>query len=463
MILRPVRARLRSERSGSVPIMTAALIVPMLLTVGGAVDLGLYEHGRIALQDALDRGVLAAAALKQTEDATAVVKSYLKTIPHGEKVVLDVQETRTLNSRKVTATASLPYSTVFLGLIGSNTLDLQAKSTAEDQRRSFEISMVLDISGSMQDNGGIGQLRPAAKDFLDTVLTKDTKDTTSISIVPFAGQVNVGKSLFEYVVSKDYTKRPLPYYQPHDYSYCFDLLPQDFAAGLPSFVDRMQTPHFSYYNIRAAAKKPWWCADGAPITYMTNDIAKLKAGVDALYPYDGTGTAYGMKWAELLLNPSMRPILSAVANKPDVAIPASFRARPVAFDDKDTLKFIVLMTDGQIGFQPRPTLKAYQEIEPKKLYVVTGDNIDRKDMNMTSPAPAYSEGQAKNHYEQVCSYAKSEGITIFTIAFKVTDAVAATIAQCASKPAYAYKVDGLDMGQAFKSIAATMQKIRITE
>ncbi|WP_019994574.1 TadE/TadG family type IV pilus assembly protein [Aureimonas ureilytica] len=450
------------------PIMTAALIVPMLLTVGGAVDLGLYEHGRIALQDALDRGVLAAAAMKQTEDATAVVKSYLKTIPNGEKVTLDVQETRTLNSRKVTATASLPYSTVFLGLIGSSNLDLKAKSTAEDQRRSFEISMVLDISGSMQDNGGIGQLRPAAKDFLDTVLTKDTKDTTSISIVPFAGQVNVGKSLFEHVVSQEYTRRPLPYPKRHDYSYCFDLLPQDFAAGLPSFVDREQTPHFSYYNINASAKKPWWCADGAPITYMTNDIAKLKAGVDALYPYDGTGTAYGMKWAELLLNPSMRPILSAVANKADVSIPASFRARPVAFDDKDTLKFIVLMTDGQIGFQPRPTDKAYSEILPKfpnkrESYVVTGDNISGWGMYVTSPAPAYSEGQAKSHYEQVCSYAKSEGITIFTIAFKVSDDTAATIARCASKPAYAYKVDGLDMGQAFKSIAATMQKIRITE
>lgn len=463
MVLGPMRARLRSERGGNVSIMTAALLVPMLVTIGGAVDLGLYEHGRIALQDALDRGVLAAAALKQTEDPTAVVRSYLKTVPHGDKAELDVEETRTLNTRKVTATASLPYSTVFLGLIGSNDIALQARSTAEDKRQSLEISMVLDISGSMQDNGGMVQLRPAAKAFLDTVINKDTKDTTSVSIVPFAGQVSVGQKAFDYLVSREYTGRRVDYVHRHTLSYCFDLLPADFSAGLPSLVDRVQTPHFTFYNYGSSVKKPWWCPDGATITYMTNDLAKLKAGIDALYPYDGTGTAYGMKWGELLLNPAMRPVLNAFASKGIAPIPSSFSNRPVAFSDPETLKFIVLMTDGQIGFQPRPTDKAYKEIGPKKLYVVTDGNISPKDMSTTSPAPAYSEGEARAQYKQVCDYAKAQGITIFTIAFKVTDAVAANIAQCASKQAYAYKVDGLDMGQAFASIAATMQKIRITE
>jgi hypothetical protein len=351
-------------------------------------------------------------------------------------------------------------------------MNVGAKATAEDKRQSMEISMVLDISGSMQDNGGMQQLRPAAKAFLETVVNKDTKDTTSVSLVPFAGQVNVGEKAFDYLVGRDYTKRLLPYRSSdrHRLSFCFDFLPADFSAGLPSFVDRVQTPHFSFYNIGSTTKQPWWCPDKATITYPTNDLTKLKAGIDALDPYDGTGTAFGMKWGELLLNPSMRPVLSAFAAKGIASIPANFSDRPAAFDDEDTMKFIVLMTDGQIGFQPRPTTDAYSSIGPKKPFVVTEKNISDSGMNTTAfrlnyteMQPAYSDGEAKAQYKQVCDYAKAQGITIFTIAFKVTDAVAANIAQCATKQAYAYKVDGLDMAQAFASIAATMQKIRITE
>jgi Flp pilus assembly protein TadG len=451
-----------------VPILVAALTIPMLLLVGGAVDFGMHEHGRIALQDALDRGVLAAASLKQTEDPTAVVKSYLKSVPNADRIELDVKETRSLNARKVTATANLPYQTAFLGLANTPILNVAAKSTAEDQRKSFEISMVLDISGSMQDNGGIQQLRPAAKDFVDTVLNKDTKDTTSINLVPFAGQVNVGEKAFKYLVSPEYTKRLLPiYFMRHEKSYCFDLMPADFGAVLPSFVDREQTPHFSYNNIASKTKRPWWCPDRATITYMSNDAAKLKAGIDAFDPYDGTGTAYGMKWGELLLNPSMRPALNALAAKGIASIPASFSNRPVAFDDPDTLKFIVLMTDGEIGEQRRAKVEAYDKDKSNPLritYLRESKNLrDDKGLTYNTPAPAYTSPQASAQYQQVCKYAKAQGITIFTIAFKVKADIAATIAQCASKPAYAYKVDGLDMGKAFASIAATMQKIRITE
>jgi hypothetical protein len=329
--------------------------------------------------------------------------------------------------------------------------------------------MVLDISGSMYDNGGINQLKPAAKSFLDIVLKDDLRPVTSVNIIPFAGTVNLGYEAFNaisgfvldpsmppgqakkgdvctHAPNSPYTKRH------HCYSSCFEMSASDFQQGIPDFRKLEQVPHFSVYNISATGKKPWWCpVDAAGVTYMSNDLDLLKKKIDALDPYDGTGTAYGMKWAELLLNPGMRTKIAAVAAAGAAAIPAGMANRPAEFDDDSTQKFIVLMTDGQIGFQPRP--KA-----PSDLYVNTKQNITG---NISQTV--YSEGDSAGFYKKVCDYSKKQGIVIFTIAFKVNAAVAKTIAECATDASFAYKVDGLDMASAFQSIATSMQKIRLVQ
>ncbi|WP_062012209.1 TadE/TadG family type IV pilus assembly protein [Aureimonas sp. AU4] len=462
-------SRFRRDRRASIPIIAAFLLPVLVLISGGAVDLVVHERGRVALQDALDRGVLAAASLNQTEDPTEVVRSFLKSVPNGDAASLSVSEVKTLTMRQVTASASIDYSTSFLKLANIENLAINASSTAEERRSNVELSLVLDISGSMQDNGGMTQLRPAAKSFLDVVLKEDSRPTTSVNIIPFAGQVNVGKDVFEYITSAAYNGRILPYWRKeHDQSWCVEMTKGDFSSGTPVFYDRDQTPHFSYYNISAAPKQPWWCPTGPTITYMTNDLVTLKAKMDALQPYDGTGTAYGMKWAELLLNPSMRATIQSIRTKGYAPIPSAFSARPSAFDDKETLKFIVLMTDGQIGFQPRPT---DANVTPDR-WEVTTRNISGNDANKKPYATttndyknrfnAFTDTEATGFYKTVCDYTKLEKIKIFTIAFKVSNDVAANIAKCASDPTYAYKVDGLDMSAAFQSIAAQMQQLRIT-
>ncbi|RIX97561.1 pilus assembly protein [Aureimonas flava] len=463
----PPESSFKRNRRGSIPVMTALLLVPMVLAAGGAVDLVVHERGRLALQDALDRGTLAAASLTQTEDAETVVRSFLKSVPNGDTATLTVTEEKTLTRRKVSASARINYPTTFLQLAQIDNLGIVGSSTAEEARKNVELSLVLDISGSMLDNGGMTQLRPAAKSFLDIVLKEDMAPTTSVSVIPFAGQVNLGEKVFTYLTSAEYNGRTAPYSRwatGNSYSWCLEMTTGDFASGKPSFYDRDQAPHFSYYNINASGKQPWWCPTVPTVTYMTNDLTTLKAKIDALAPYDGTGTAYGMKWAELLLNPSMRPALQTIRTRNLATIPSAFSARPADFTDTDTLKFIVLMTDGQIGFQPRPTTA---NTKPDSRYVVTTRNITGSygttTNNYAAGFNAFTDAQAKAFYKQVCAYTKAEGITIFTIAFKVSTAIAADIAECASKPAYAYKVDGLDMTEAFQSIATSMQKIRITQ
>jgi Flp pilus assembly protein TadG len=423
-------------------MMTALLFVPMALMAGGAIDLVEQERLRVALQNSLDRGVLAAASLGQTQDPTPLVKSFLIDAPQEIEVV--VTEEKKTNFRKISATASFRFNTVFMRLANINSLPVSANATAQESRQNIELSLVLDISGSMLDNGGMAQLRPAAKNFLATVLRDDSKDFTTVNFIPFAGGVNIGDKVFDYLGGASYKRR-------HTKSSCFELMSGDFAAGTPPWPSRDQYPHFTYYNYNVTGKQPWWCPTAsASVAYLSNDLRDLQARVDALLPFDGTGTAYGMKWAELLLNPSMKPTIKAIADKGLAnAISPSFSNRPAAFNDASTLKFIVLMTDGQIGFQPRPK-------------DITTNEVTNK--NISSDARTlYDQTTASGFYDKVCAYAKAQGVSVFTIAFKVNVDVAKNIAKCATDASYAYKVDGLDMAQAFQSIATTLQKIRITQ
>jgi Flp pilus assembly protein TadG len=436
-----------SDRRGNLPLMMAIMLLPMAICAGGALDLVAHERTRVQLQDSLDRGVLAATALDQAQDAQLLVESYLKSVPDITKATVKVDDNKTPALRKVTATVTMPYQTVFLRLVGIDRMTVRAAAKAQEARQNIELSLVLDISGSMLDNGGMAQLIPAAKSFLDVILPNDAaKKVTSVSIIPFAGGVNIGSGVFDYLAGSGYVRR-------HTKSSCFEMLSSDFAAaGTPSWPSRDQFPHFTYYNYNVAGKQPWWCpTDDVAVTYLSNDLTALKAKIDALKPYDGTGTSYGMKWAELLLNPSSQGLIKAISDNGLASIPGDFIGRPAAFDDTGTLKFIVLMTDGQIGFQPRPKSTTTNEVTTK--------NISASADNRT----LFTQTQASDFYGQVCTYTKREKIVIFTIAFKVSASVAANIATCASDPSYAYKVDGLDMASAFQSIATTIKKIRLTE
>ena len=440
--------RFLGDRVGNFPMMVAILMLPMAVAAGGALDLVAQERARVHLQDTLDRGVLAAAALDQTQDSKALVSSYLKNIPDIATAKLSVDDKKALAFRKVTASVTLPYETVFLRVIGINEINVVAKSSAQEARQNVEMSLVLDISGSMLDNGGMAQLIPAAKSFLDVILgSASSRKVTSVSIVPFAGGVNIGKKPFDYLAATGLSA----YKRRHDKSSCFELLSTDFAAGTPIWSAEDQFPHFSINNMTAKGKQPWWCpTEDNAVTYLTNDLTALKAKVDALKPFDGTGTAYGMKWGELLLNPSMAATIKSMAESGVISIPDDFKGRPSAFKDGQTLKFIVLMSDGQIGAQPRPKSLTMNEY--------TSANLPSSEQRTL-----YSTTQSENFYKQVCAYAKKQDIVIFTIAFKVSATVAASIATCATDSSYAYKVDGLNMASAFQSVATTIKKIRITE
>ncbi|MFP4404847.1 pilus assembly protein TadG-related protein [Rhodosalinus sp.] len=177
----------------------AIFMLMMMLMAGSAgIDFMLAEMRRAQLQSILDRAVLAAADLDQMQDPEAVVQSYME-VAGLEDYLGDVKVESGLNYRRVSADLSMKQDTLLLKMLGTDDLLLAASGTAEEVIPNTEISLVLDISGSMRRSNRMDNLKPAAREFVRTVLRGDAGRTTSINLVPYAGQTNPGREMFSYL------------------------------------------------------------------------------------------------------------------------------------------------------------------------------------------------------------------------------------------------------------------------
>ncbi len=430
-----------ADTDGNVAMIFAFLLVPIVALGGAGIDLARYEAVRVELQDGLDRGVLAAASLTQTREAKAVLQDYLKNLDYADDVDLEFTRTSGLNQRIVKASASYQINTAFIKLVGVDKLTVNATSTAQEAKQNIEMSLMLDMSGSMNDNNRIKNLKAAAETFIDQMLTKETKDYTTISIVPYAGHVNVGAAVFDKLGGSRF----------HSNSSCFELGETNAAYGADpmTFKGAAQVPQFTQWNSdknKQKVMRPWWCPmESTAITYLSNDAEALKTTIRGLEMHDGTGTQNAMQWGYTLLNPAGKNVINAAiaAGKMD----SKFANRPAAFNDADTMKVIVLMTDGAITEQFRP--KDYNR-DPN----LAPDNkiVSYPDANATRLA-------------NVCTKAKSKGITIFTIGFEVSKSTSATkqMTDCASSAAHYYPTSGAGITDAFKSISISIKKLRLTQ
>ena len=194
-----------NERRGTILVLTAVLMVVLLGFVAMTVDVGFIELTRTQLQSAADAGALAGAMeLSATEDPALVRTNAKNAILQtaalhraGDKasVVIDPMSDITFgkivwngNSQTYTTQwgdAATPYSVVkvramrtiggsgdnrlplfFAPAVGSNKADVGAEAIATFQPR--DIVVVLDFSGSMNDDSCFGALSKLGRSYIES-------------------------------------------------------------------------------------------------------------------------------------------------------------------------------------------------------------------------------------------------------------------------------------------------------
>ena len=336
-------ARFRREEDGSLIIFSLFIFVLMLFIAGISVDIERFEAARTKLQNTADAASLAAASLSQEVSAEVLVRDYFAKAGMDE-FIENITVDEAVNFKRVFVDADINVPTHFFNMAGIENLATIVDSMAEESIGDVEISLVLDVSGSMGSNSKLSNLKVAAGEFIDSIYENGEEGAVSTSIVPYSTQVSAGPEIMSYL-----NRTPVS----HDRSYCLNFSENEFTdAAISTTGPVEQTLHFDAWtnqNSSWDADDPLWqpvCPTSSWTNILTfqENIADLKAYINAFQATNWTSIELGVKWGSALLDPEFRPVVSGMAASGDV--PASFADRPLGYDNAEGLKVMVVMTDG---------------------------------------------------------------------------------------------------------------------
>lgn len=357
--------RFSRDESGSLLVWGMITLTMVLLLVGVSLDVSRFETTRTRAQSTLDRAVLAAADLSETRDAQTVVDDYFDKAGLSNLQPTAQSEGGDYNEwKRVTGSLDLDVDTWFMKAVGVNQLQSIPAAAAEEAIGTVEISLVLDVSGSMVSSSNkiydsttktyktrLEMLRPAAQEFVQTMFTNVSGAGTEegkllISVVPYAEQVNIGNDLATYLnVSTEHTKAA-----------CVDFTESDFSTVAIS--DSTSLPRTAYADVRPSNYHPssttspylreCWGYDTTPtsaVLAFSDDEDALTTMIGDLTAEGDTAIDIGAKWGLALLDPAMRDVVSERID--DGKVSTAMADHPLDYNDTDLLKIMVLMTDGE--------------------------------------------------------------------------------------------------------------------
>ncbi len=364
------------DEKGNISIFSLTLMVAMIGIGGLALDTMRYEQQRVAIQNTLDRCTLMAASLKQRLAPSDVVYDCMDKAGLRGTVksvgVTDNSSGGSLSNRTVDATAETDIDTLFPNAIGIRTMNVDARSVATQKLAKIEISLVLDVSTSMEGTK-LTNLKNAAKEFVTTVLNNDPDKRISINLVPYSSQVNLGATLR--------SQYNATYIHGAANVNCFDMPDSVFSSlSLSRTLAMPMTGNVDAFSITYSANTYVFPTDAEwalPRTYtmaLTPNMAKgdnracpalaanvvrvgqqnistLQTAIDGLIAAGATSTNSGLRWGLALLDPGSQSVFSSLISAS--AVPSNLSGRPLSYTEPDVMKIIVVMTDGQNSGEDR--------------------------------------------------------------------------------------------------------------
>lgn len=444
IIAKAARAFSRDER-GSTVMVFGLMIVPLMMLLGMAVDLGRGISVRSQMQGALDAAALAGGRAAQTATsnhdtlAQNAASQFFNaaTVPHvSSKTLSQVQSNSSKTEFLWTATAWVPSPFIGIGrLMGNEAADADAPSACQPYKwqcmkvvttaqamlqsggnnndTSIETALMLDITGSMSGSK-LSDLKLAAKDLIDIIVWDDqSKVTSKVSVVPFSARVNVGSyaSAVTGLAATSGTNKLKPCVTErtgtHQYT---DEAP---ASGL--FIGAFNANNSSWYGNNYSSSGN--CDSNDPgssetIVPLTATRTTAKNRIDALTAGGGTAGHLGTAWAWYTISPKWSSIW-----------PTS--SKPGNYNDPKLKKIAVLMTDG--------------------------------DYNV-----AYTGTNSQTQAGQLCTNMKTAGVEVYTVGFMVSTAAKNFLTTCATDAAHYYDATSGDaLRMAFRDIALKISSLRL--
>jgi hypothetical protein len=535
------RRFLRAE-DGSLIALSLYLFVGMLVISGVAIEIMRNEDRRVLIQNTSDRAVLAAADLTQTLSPQDVARDYFAKAGLAGLSIEPVVNAGQYNEwRSVELDISNTYPTFLSSLAGLDQMTVRARSKAIESIGKVEISLVLDISGSMGSkvyvNGSyqgtrISMLRNAATNFVNKMFANvqsagSPAGKLAISVVPYNQQVVLGTSLgAQFNLSNDHTLGTCV-----DFFGAGDFSTPAVSPGTP-LQRTMYGDSFDYRGNRSSPRSTWSTSSNylncdetsaSSVLAFSNNQSAINTRIAGLSAGGYTSIDTGAKWGLALLDPAAQPVVDNLIAQNVVSPELS--GRPFTYDNEETMKVMVLITDGQntlaystkpeyrTGPTPLVSTRGVNDMSTYYLYYydptrsspyysfryskwlsaskVSGtkypisyetlwntrkytlqyavENFLGKPLNNATALYAQmaqqSEYTAKDaNLAEVCTAAKQRdrNVLIFTIAVDAPSGGKTVLRNCATADAYYWDVTAADLDNAFAGIAASINSLRLT-
>ena len=372
-------------QKGSIAVMYAVSAIPIFVAAGSAVDYIRYLANVTELQAALDSAALAAAATPEATDAERLAlaeATFTRNLEGGDLAGEAITRSFDIQNEAVVAKADMDMATSLMQFANIDSMKLSVGTEISvPENKNAEIALVLDYSGSMNEliAGGVKYvaMKTAAKDLISD-LQAANPDKVKFALVPFSHHV-YGTFDKSYILGQSGSGTWTGCTQDRKYPY--NLTDATPTADNNTKWGHPQAPvHISSgcgaYPSQHLIMKP-----------LTNDFSSLKSQLDIMTPYSWTNISLGVEFGFHMLSDN-----------------APFE-EGVSYDDKETQKFMVVLTDGA---QTEPAF---------------------------GPGGIRTVAQGEANLEALCTNAKAKGITMITIAYDLDDnATTNRLKNCASDP-----------------------------
>src|SRR5665213_3443867 len=190
----------RCAHGGNVAITFALATLPIIATVGFAVDYSHANSVKVAMQSALDSTALMLSKEAATDTSAQLQQNAVKyftalfTRPEATNVSILASYTSS-GGTSLVVNGSAVVPTALLGIIGYSNITVSGSSTAKWGSNMLRVALVLDNTGSMADDGKMTALISATKSLLTQLQSAASNNgDVYVSIVPFVKDVNLDSS-----------------------------------------------------------------------------------------------------------------------------------------------------------------------------------------------------------------------------------------------------------------------------
>jgi Flp pilus assembly protein TadG len=459
-------ADFRFDQRGNVAIVWALMATLLMLAVGAAVDTGRWLHARDQTVAAVDAALLAGGRALQanaTDEGAAIAAAqqfYTQNTATRLPVVSDTISFAVGNDGiSMVANGTAYIQTMFLQIASIDRLPLVAEGQQpiaraqlavtggnDSQIQSLEISVMLDVTGSM---GGqkLQDLKDSATDLIKIVLLNGLNNLpVKVGIVPFSEDIRLPNTA---AINKARGTSNLPSTksittgsgrsQTTTTYYLSDCVVE--RAGNQKYTDAApaagQYVMAHYTTSSSGGKGKCTVPSTAAIAPLTNDKSSLLTIVSNLKAAGGTAGHLGTAWAWYLLSPNWASLWPS-------STPAPY--------GPTVKKIAILMTDGEYNTQ----------------YDSNGISVNQNSYPTCSGA---ANGCSTTQARALCTAMKQQGISVYTIGFDLGGNQTAidTLSQCATAPAKPtdpvqfYNVtSGVQLQQAFHDIALKLTSLYLS-